>query len=1532
MRTRRGFTLVELLVTLAVTGIFVALLYQVFISFQRSYRVQDELAEAQQNARVAMDELTRALASIGAGTAVEAGQPRLLVAHEHEITFTADLSPDHDAQPPGDPVPGAGAQDPLPAFPAGAYAGAPAETYRYGLKRDPDTGLYTLYREVNGGADQAVAMLLANPRRDVPLFRYYGDFDGDGTSEWLDRVDRATSPRVAAGEALATIVRRIAVQVVTETARPDPRYPLNDGHRQVRLVSSVAPRNLWDCPIVSATPPTDRFLRAPDLRGAETELAFRVTRGGQPEAGRTLVLTLDGPPGHGATVQDAGGTGPSAVTDASGTARVKVVWPADCADLPEGTYTVTARTAEPPSLQTPFGACPPYEARIRLHVGPGYPASVSFSDTRIEARSCGGEAATTYRVLDGCGRQVRAEDVAARPVDLEIGPDPEFGTLIPARLGEPGGTVTYRSRTGRYASYGVSRSPADPNRFLAWIQPVGLAGRVDVEVYLEPDRVVDLTANIATAAYTDCPDPTTPVTDTFGVEDACGNPLWTLSGTGESVRLELVPQPGPGTTPDQGGVASPGNRAAFSADPVDITVAAGTSPGEFLVQYRAPTCTVGGLPYRPLVRLVPSWDPSRVRTLPVALAPCTGCSVRVENAAGVPVTRLNRECDAESFVVITQCVPTGTTVEVVIEPEPGSRGAPSFDRNRPRDRVTVTFGAATAGQTARIPLYIGTAQSGDAFRVTAHIPDRATAAALGGVTCSSETVAVDTTCSEILISPVPDNPGGVPSTPSAQDTPLCAVEGGEVFFRIRDCDQNERDYAADDIVRTAGSTRGLLVEVLDADGTVLDTESPDLFEVDVHGNPATDSPYFQGRLAITQDPDDPPFSGLLKAPVDREAVVRARYVDPDDPLDRDCVAEALLVPPVPVCLLHPVQVFGNWEGGLEVHGGDAAVAGDLVLPAAPLLIGKTPTSPLAGGRGEDRFFNAYVGGTIRVGGAELTPPGPLDRPFVPGGSGAFVSEDHPNYLQAVPDVPGLMTRLDYARLKALARIRGVYWEPVGGGMLRNPLTGATGTFQEITALPGPGTGTATHDGRFLFVDAPAGLRSGSAIDQAPLEDLPVYVVSGRYYTEGLIYVAGTVEFRSPGPAATVSLMVPAPLDARYDEATARLTRDDLPLGPVPGSDPVGAGTIPVHGQGALYADGEIRLLGPVRWYGVLSAERGVRNPGGAAVWYDPRWAQSLPELCTRCCRITVDPPAPRLAPGDTLTLGAPGAAGAVVWESLAPAVARVDPSGLLEALAEGTAVVRATDAAGCVAETEVRVACDLRVVADPSTDLLPGDTAMVVASGLRGTPHWTPEDPSVVAIVRDFGPSVLVEARGIGAARIVALDVNGCEAGVDLSVGCPDAVLAADPADPLPNDTVTLRVYAGPEDLTDRFAFAAGGTALAGPTYVVPDLSAVAFQAHMPHTPCTAGPLEVTPRCPEARVRISPILRVGIRSKARVVDADGRDWTGSYILSVRPADAARVEGSEIVPLRPGRLLVEGRWDRCGAAPAETTVLPLPGEP
>lgn len=60
-----GFTLVELMIALAVGGIVMAAVMTSFLSQQRSYIAQDDTVEMQQNVRVAMDLLTRDIRTIG---------------------------------------------------------------------------------------------------------------------------------------------------------------------------------------------------------------------------------------------------------------------------------------------------------------------------------------------------------------------------------------------------------------------------------------------------------------------------------------------------------------------------------------------------------------------------------------------------------------------------------------------------------------------------------------------------------------------------------------------------------------------------------------------------------------------------------------------------------------------------------------------------------------------------------------------------------------------------------------------------------------------------------------------------------------------------------------------------------------------------------------------------------------------------------------------------------------------------------------------------------------------------------------------------------------------------------------------------------------------------------------------------------------------------------------------------------------------------------------------------------------------------
>lgn len=61
----KGFTLVELMIAMAIGGIIMAAVMTAFISQHTSYIAQDEVVEMQQNAKIALDMLTRDIRSAG---------------------------------------------------------------------------------------------------------------------------------------------------------------------------------------------------------------------------------------------------------------------------------------------------------------------------------------------------------------------------------------------------------------------------------------------------------------------------------------------------------------------------------------------------------------------------------------------------------------------------------------------------------------------------------------------------------------------------------------------------------------------------------------------------------------------------------------------------------------------------------------------------------------------------------------------------------------------------------------------------------------------------------------------------------------------------------------------------------------------------------------------------------------------------------------------------------------------------------------------------------------------------------------------------------------------------------------------------------------------------------------------------------------------------------------------------------------------------------------------------------------------------
>lgn len=69
LNNRKGFTLVELLVTLAISGVVMAGVYSVFYTQQKSYTTQEQVSEMQQNLRAAMLMISRDARMAGFGLA-----------------------------------------------------------------------------------------------------------------------------------------------------------------------------------------------------------------------------------------------------------------------------------------------------------------------------------------------------------------------------------------------------------------------------------------------------------------------------------------------------------------------------------------------------------------------------------------------------------------------------------------------------------------------------------------------------------------------------------------------------------------------------------------------------------------------------------------------------------------------------------------------------------------------------------------------------------------------------------------------------------------------------------------------------------------------------------------------------------------------------------------------------------------------------------------------------------------------------------------------------------------------------------------------------------------------------------------------------------------------------------------------------------------------------------------------------------------------------------------------------------------------
>jgi prepilin-type N-terminal cleavage/methylation domain-containing protein len=283
----RGFTLLEMMITLFVGALLVLISYNVLVSQKRAGDAQNQLVSAQQNASVALESLEKELRQAGLNIDDFSGQPIFVDAAPYQVIFNADVSSGMYG------VPSMSKNQTVPLndgtmYSPGMFPGENlgtrerynnnAETIRYTLDQDrngivntadryaetQNPSDYALFREENGTRSDMIAYGLRGRENypdgqlPQPLFKYYGDFNSDGVIRlWGDANGdgQLSQAEVAAMTAVPQnrLSKIVEVEVSIEAESPNMEASYVGPHstsgvqrryRSVVMTSKVRPRNV----------------------------------------------------------------------------------------------------------------------------------------------------------------------------------------------------------------------------------------------------------------------------------------------------------------------------------------------------------------------------------------------------------------------------------------------------------------------------------------------------------------------------------------------------------------------------------------------------------------------------------------------------------------------------------------------------------------------------------------------------------------------------------------------------------------------------------------------------------------------------------------------------------------------------------------------------------------------------------------------------------------------------------------------------------------------------------------------------------------------------------------------------------------------------------------------------------------------------------------------------------------------------------------------------------------------------------------
>ncbi len=185
--SKDGFSLIELMVSIAISGIALAAITTTFVSQSQSYDIQEQLVEMQQNARAAMDIMTREIRMAGfspTGTSFDGVHH-----HSDKIHIRADLNGNGTYNDENEDI---------------KYS---YDSVNYLIERDAKLGKQTFAENIQ---DLTVS---------------YFDYNGNPTTTSAE-------------------IHQIQITITARTAEVGRDYSDNDGYRTYKLTSLITPRNL----------------------------------------------------------------------------------------------------------------------------------------------------------------------------------------------------------------------------------------------------------------------------------------------------------------------------------------------------------------------------------------------------------------------------------------------------------------------------------------------------------------------------------------------------------------------------------------------------------------------------------------------------------------------------------------------------------------------------------------------------------------------------------------------------------------------------------------------------------------------------------------------------------------------------------------------------------------------------------------------------------------------------------------------------------------------------------------------------------------------------------------------------------------------------------------------------------------------------------------------------------------------------------------------------------------------------------------